>query len=254
MLATGPRPSKELSQKHGLDPGRSDDLTSWIRGAILDGTFFPNQHLVEKDMAERLGTNRATIRVCLAVLEQQGLVIREPNKGFRVRLVTAREAIEIMETRSRLESLTARDAARHATGSDVTRLRKLQDNLHALLASGDLIGFSTLNIALHGMIARISRHVTAAKILNSLHSQTVAFQFHPIATSGRTTDIDIEHANLVEAIARGDPVEAETAMQIHLDNSVEALRRAIKARPSGIQPTVKARATRPLGHPGSSEK
>jgi DNA-binding GntR family transcriptional regulator len=228
MHAGKPGPCSE-SGETGPRSSSADDLIDWIRAAILGGTFFPQHRLVEEELAQQLHTNRATIRVALAVLEQQGLVIRTPNKGARVRLVTEREALEIMETRSRLESLTARDAAYHATDLDIDRLRKLQQELGALLAVDDLVGFSTLNIQLHGEISRISRHGTATKILDSLYSQTVAFQFRPLRMPGRTKTIDVEHAELIEAIARRNPAEAEAAMRLHLDNSLAALRTAITA-------------------------
>lgn len=208
-----------------------EDPTARIRRAILQGVLFPNQHLGEAELAQRLGVNRAAVRLALAVLEQQGLVIRERNRGARVRVVTAREAIEIMELRAVIEAVVARDAARHAGPADVAQLRALHQELGALLAAGDLPGYSLLNVRFHAAIARISRHATGAVILDSLHSQTVAFQYRPIREPGRARSIEAEHAALLAAIAGNDDAAAEAAMRTHLDNAVLALRATIAARP-----------------------
>lgn len=208
----------------------SRDPTPRLRQAILEGQFFPNERLVEEDLVRRFGGTRATIRLALAVLEQQGLVMREPNRGARVRLVSEQEAVEIMEMRAMLESLTARHAAAHATPEDVDRLRGMLVHLEVLTAAQDLVSFSAANVEFHAEIARLSRHLTAERVLTGLRSQTVAFQFRPIMEPGRAAEIDGDHRALVEAIASGDGDRAEAAMRVHLDRAVVALKAAIKSR------------------------
>ena len=62
-------------------------MREWITG----GRFMPNERLIETDLAEALGVNRANVRMALAMLEQEGLVVRERNRGARVRLVSDAE-------------------------------------------------------------------------------------------------------------------------------------------------------------------
>src|SRR5580704_4567884 len=102
-------------------PRGDADPTARLRQAIVDGRFFPNERLVEEDLVRRFGGTRAAVRLALAVLEQQGLVVRERHRGARVRLVTEREAIEIIEIRAMLEALAARHAALRATDADLAR-------------------------------------------------------------------------------------------------------------------------------------
>lgn len=209
---------------------QSRDPTPRIRQAILDGQFFPNERLVEEDLVRRFGGTRAAIRLSLAVLEQQALVVREPNRGARVRLISEKEAIEIFELRSMVEALTARHAALNARPEDVATLREMLVGLEALTAAQDLVDYSAANAAFHAEIARLAGHSTAERMLTSLRSQTVVFQFRPIMEPGRAAQIDSEHRALVDAIAVGDPDKAEAAMRAHLDSAVVALKAAIKSR------------------------
>src|SRR4051794_25095842 len=58
---------------------------NWLRDEIVSGRIMPGERLIEADLAQVLGTNRANVRIALYVLETEGLVSREPNRGARVR-------------------------------------------------------------------------------------------------------------------------------------------------------------------------
>jgi DNA-binding GntR family transcriptional regulator len=204
----------------------SADPTPRIRQAILEGRFSPNERLVEEELVRIFGSTRPAIRQALAVLEQQGLVVR----GARVRLISAAEAIEIMELRAAIEAMVARHAARRITAVDIDRLRGMIAHLEALTASGDLVSYSQANVAFHAAIARIAQHPSAERILNGLRSQTVAFQYRPILEPGRAAAIDAEHRVLVAALAAGDEASAEAAMRTHIENAGRALQAAIAGR------------------------
>jgi DNA-binding GntR family transcriptional regulator len=73
----------QVSKQH--DRG---DVAVRLREFIATGRFVPNERLVEADLVTALQTNRANVRIALAMLDQEGLVIRERNRGARVRLVS----------------------------------------------------------------------------------------------------------------------------------------------------------------------
>ncbi|HEY4440723.1 MAG TPA: GntR family transcriptional regulator [Candidatus Elarobacter sp.] len=203
------------------------DATNRLREAITSGDFQPNEHLVEKDLVALLGTSRGSVRVVLARLEQEGLVIREPNRGARVRLVSESDAVEIVEARCALESVAARHAALNATAGDVTALREIMRDLRKLRKSGDLLAYADKNRELHAVIVRMSRHKTAATLLEMLKSQSVSFQYRSILQPGRADRSIREHEAVITAIAARDPDAAESAMRAHLDQAVVALKASI---------------------------
>ena len=214
--------------KNGAAASRADlDATNRLRDAITSGAFQPKEHLVEKDLVAMLGTSRGSVRVVLARLEQEGLVIREPNRGVRVRLVSESDAVEIVEARCALESVAARHAALNATTGDIAALRQIMAELRKLRKSGDLLAYADKNRELHAVIVRMSRHGTAATLLEMLTSQSVSFQYRSILQPGRADRSIREHEAVVAAIAARDPVAAEAAMRAHLDQAVVALKASI---------------------------
>src|ERR1700680_4514604 len=94
-----------------------------LREGIASGQFHPNERLVDASIATRLGVGRTAVRAALVRLDQKGLVILEPNRGARVRLISDREALEIEEVRATLEAMLTRRAATRATPADLRELR-----------------------------------------------------------------------------------------------------------------------------------
>jgi DNA-binding GntR family transcriptional regulator len=209
--------------------GKKNDPASRLRDAITSGHFMPNERLVETELAAFLGTNRANVRTALARLEQEGLVVSEPNRGARVRLVSEAEAIEITEARGALEVLVARQAARRATEGERDELREILRAMEAAVETGDLIAYSSANGKLHAALQRIARHATATRLLATLKSQIVRFQFRAILIPGRAPRSLGEHRAIVEAVCARDPEAAALAMARHLENVVGALSQAIEA-------------------------
>jgi DNA-binding GntR family transcriptional regulator len=205
---------------------RDDDGYLRLRGAILRGDLSPNQRLVEADMSSAFELPRAAVRTALVRLEHEGLIEREPHRGARVRLVTKEEAVEILEARAALEGLAASQAAQNITRARAAELRAVLERQRAMLANQDLIGASDVNAELHAKIVELSGHATAQRLISSLNSQMVRFQFRTILIPGRPAQSLEEHHAIVEAVAAGDATKAERAMRRHLTNVAQALERS----------------------------
>ena len=197
-----------------------------LRDAIVTGRFQPNEHLVEADLARILGVGRHAVRTALARLEQEGLVEHVRNRGSKVRLVEPREAVEILEARAVLEGLAARYAAARRSEADLEQLREILEDMRRLLDDGDLLGASDKNAVLHLRLTEISLHATTARLISTLKSQLVRYQYRTILLPGRSEHSFAEHRAIVEAVAAGDPDAAEAAMRTHLSHVAEALREA----------------------------
>src|SRR5580704_19235023 len=100
-----------------------------LRQSILSGDVAPGQRLVEEELAGTLGVTRQSLRAALLDLTSEGLVERIPNRGARVRVVSAEEAVAITECRMALEALCAAKAAARVTDDEAAQLRELGENL-----------------------------------------------------------------------------------------------------------------------------
>ena len=201
----------------------SDANYEKLRAAIVRGEIAPNSRLVESDVVTSFAMTRAAVRNALIRLEQEGLVVREPHRGARVRQVTDTEAIEILEARAVLEGLAVRLTAERIDDAGAERLRACLARHRELLESGDLLGASDANADLHAALLELSGHSTAQRLIHGLNSQTVRYQYRTILIPGRPRASQAEHAAIVEAVLAREAEEAEAAMRRHLFNVAEAL-------------------------------
>jgi DNA-binding GntR family transcriptional regulator len=194
-----------------------------LHDAIVAGELSPGERLIEEELAERLGLSRGAVRGAILRLGHEGLVVRERNRGARVRRFTLDEAIEVLEARAALESLAAGYAALRRTKDEARELRSIVDDMKRLHKAGELLAMSERNAVLHRRILEISGHHVASDICARLHSQIVRFQFRTVLAPGRPQGSLAEHGRIVSAIAAGDREAAEAAMRQHLTNVAGAL-------------------------------
>jgi DNA-binding GntR family transcriptional regulator len=209
------------------------DVTARLRDAITRGRLTPNERLIEAELAERFGVNRANIRMALAMLDQEGLVVREPNRGARVRAVSDDEAIEIAETRLAIEVMVARQAATRGDAQGRARLKAIEKDMKQAIAQGDTMRYSQFNAALHRQLQTMAGNVTADRILDTLKSHLVRLQYRVILLPGRPQASLAEHRAIVAAVCAGDGDAAERAMRAHLTSFIGLLRQAIDAARHG---------------------
>jgi DNA-binding GntR family transcriptional regulator len=161
------------------------------------------------------------------------MVDREPNRGARVRLLSDREALEIEEVRAALEQLIARHAAANVTRGDLRDLYGMLTEMRHRVEQSDPLGYSELNGRFHQRIWAIADHLTAGRLVSTLKSQAIRFQYRTILQPGRTQRSLHEHEAIVAALAAHDPDACEAAMREHLSHVVETLRWAIARHQEG---------------------
>jgi DNA-binding GntR family transcriptional regulator len=198
-----------------------------LREAIVRGDIAPNARLVESDLSTAYEMSRGAVRTALVRLEQEGLVVREPHKGARVRHVPDEEAVEILQARAVLEGLAVRLTAQRIDADGAARLRACLARQRELLELGDLLGASDANADLHAALLELSGHSTARRLIRALNSQTVRYQYRTILIPGRPAASVEEHAAIVRAVVAGDADRAEEAMRTHLFNVAEAVQRGL---------------------------
>ena len=203
-----------------------------LREAIVRGDIAPDARLVESEVSTNFEMSRGAVRTALIRLEQEGLVVREPHRGARVRKVSDAEAVEILQARAVLEGLAVRLTAERIDEAGIARLQTLLGRHRELLGVGDLLGASDANADLHAALLELSGHGTARRLIRALNSQTVRHQYRTILIPGRPAASVAEHTAIVEAVVAGRPDEAEAAMRNHLFSVAKAVQGA--PLPGGI--------------------
>src|SRR3546814_618727 len=89
----------------------SERVFDIVREQIVVGELATDMPIRQDALAAELGVSKIPVREALARLEQEGLLISHPNRGYLVRPMSAAEADEIYALRLALEPAAAAVAA-----------------------------------------------------------------------------------------------------------------------------------------------
>jgi GntR family transcriptional repressor for pyruvate dehydrogenase complex len=211
----------------------SDAITEQIRSAILQRKLQPGDRLPnERELAERFGVSRVTVRDALRTLEAGGLLeirvgasggpfVTAPSTNMVGRGISHMLALsevdgdEIAEARVILELGTVSLAVERATEEDVEELRALCAAATDALAAGDYD--TQLSRDFHAALAHAA-HNRAIEMVTATFAGPLSM--HPVRerepadwSHERTVE---QHLELVDAIEARDGERARAVMREHL--------------------------------------
>jgi len=218
--------------------GQVKSITSKLEEALLEGTFPANSKLPsERELAERYGVSRNTVREAIQQLGARGLVRIRSRSGVFVsdqlrtgapspwgQLIADSPARrdDILEFRRVLEGATAYFAALRCSEEDVTRIRGAMARLDQARRDNDLAAESRIDVELHEAIAQASRN----SMFLHLHGSIMKLlREHIMLNVDGLRELDesvsasllLQHRAICDAICAGRPEDALTAMQAHID-------------------------------------
>ena len=151
-----------------------------LRELILSGEFAPGERMSELPLVERLGVSRTPLRLALAALEHEGLLLGLDGGGYVVREFTQSDIRDAIELRGVLEGTGARFAAeRGATRRDLRALRKVNDAIEELVHRADFESFERyvdLNEGFHARLLRVARSPLLERALDGIISLNIPQQ------------------------------------------------------------------------------
>ena len=109
---------------------------SWLRAAIIDGEFAPQQALKPQELADGAGVSLAVARESLLRLVGEGLAARLPNRGFATPTIDADRWQKVGEARSLLEPAVLRLSIARGDLEWETRVRAAHHRLARTPADG----------------------------------------------------------------------------------------------------------------------
>jgi len=193
----------------------SQRVADYLRDAILGGQIGPGQRVRQEDVAERLGASRLPVREALRMLEAEGLIEHETNKGARVPQLDMHEVDVIYQMRERLEPLALSESIPYLTELDLHRLDHIQTQIET---SSDVGRFLDLDRELHLLTYSGCHTEQLGAMVTRLWNSTQHYRRAFVSSSGpgRMWVINAEHRLLLDAIERRDTTDAERYLSGHI--------------------------------------
>ena len=207
-------------------------LTLIEQGELAPGTVLP----AETKLAQEFGVSRPVVREALkalaakdvvAIANGRGAIVRpmssDPLRDFFHRALRVRHAtaVELLEVRRGIEVESATLAARRRTDDELAELTHILPTLGEALH--DPAAFVAVDTEFHLLIASASHNQMLYHLIESIREpmqdsmravsrQRVTREQHEFALTA--------HARIVDAIERGLPETAGSAMAAHFDEAI----------------------------------
>ena len=212
-----------------------------IEGLILRGILRPGERLPsERELSERMGVSRPSLREALANLQERGLLTSKAGAGVYVADVLgsafAPALVKLFAThvdavfdyiafRRDMEGLAAERAARLASDTDLEVINTIFQKMEAAHEKRNPADEAYLDADFHLSIIEASHNIIMLHMMRSMYEllREGVFYNRSIMFKQRTTRDTLldQHRAINDALQARDPSGARAAVEAHL-NFVEA--------------------------------
>lgn len=209
-----------------------------LRGILRPGERLPS----ERDLSDRLGVSRPSLRDALAELQEQGLLVARAGSGIFVadvlgsafspaliRLMSHHDTAmsDYLSFRRDMEGLAAERAARMGSDADLKVIATVLGRMERIHDDGSAEQEAALDAQFHMAIIEASHNVVMLHMMRSMYDllrRGVFYNrraiFDQIPARDKLLD---QHRAINAALQDRDPARARAAVEDHLDYVERAL-------------------------------
>lgn len=205
-----------------------------VLAVIETGGWRPGQLLPsQRQLAERIGVSRPTVREALVALETMGLIRISPGRGIFLLRHAPREAssanseaarldasaqissrlVQMYQFRYVVEPVVAGLAAQNITSAQLEDLKQLIERMREAIANKDTPLWARLNCAFHQQVIEAANNPFFTKALDPTLVPQIENQ-HPDAMA--LSEVVAEHEAVVGALQTRASGKARHAMRHHI--------------------------------------
>ena len=221
---------------------RAEQAYHAILDEICEGALPAGTHLVQEQLAERLGVSRQPIQQAMALLRADGSVEEAGGRGLRVAPLDMRMMRHRYEIRAALDGLAARLAARRAASSPAIaadiekRGGALIDAGRAAVAAGAVKRMIRHDVDLHGLLYECSGNPLLAAAAEPHWRFLRRVMGEVLRHAEPPEEIWRQHAEILDAVVRGDAAAAERLAAAHIADAADLLEDAVGGGADQVRP------------------
>ena len=220
----------------------TDEAISQIKAMISAGELRPGDRLPpEKELGERLGLSRSSLREAVKALEAVGVLAVRRGDGTYVTSLRPEmllgalsfvadvhqdaSVLEMLAVRRVLEPEAVVLATERAGADDIARLRGLLAEVGEHTAVDDLVAH---DLVFHRSLCELSGNDYLTSLLDSLSGRTLrARVWRGLTEQGAVERTLSEHRAIVDAVEARDPALVRAQVTVHVSGVVRWLERAL---------------------------
>lgn len=208
-----------------LTQGAYEDL----RADLLSCRIEPGSRLKVQELCDRLSVSLGAIREALSRLTSEGLVVAEPQRGFRAAPISAEDLLDLTKTRIQIETLCIRRAIEVG---DVAWESQLVAALHRLSRTPEHTPDDPVHSSDEWALAHAAFHKALVggcdsrwllRLRDQLYDQSERYRRRSVSLAPNARNISKEHQDLAAAVLDRDADKAAALLAAHLAVTTDIL-------------------------------
>jgi DNA-binding GntR family transcriptional regulator len=188
-----------------------------LRREIVSCRILPGTRFTEMEVMDRFQLGKASCRIALQRLSQDGFVVSIPRHGYRVAPVTVKDVDEIFALRLVLEPYAARAATGRVNRSQLERFERAC-RVEIVADMGNQIDFFLeANRSFHMAIAVASGNQRLCRTLSGLLDEMTRLVALGFGVQSVRPNIENDHSLMIEYLVAGDAEGAERVAKRHVE-------------------------------------
>lgn len=193
-----------------------DRVRNALRAAVISGELRPGTVYSAPALGARFGVSPTPVREAMIDLVKEGLVVSQPNKGFRITEVSEKDLDDITALRLLIEPPTVRAVVPLIGEPDFPALRQLAENIVTAARRGDLVAYIEADRVFHLTLLGHGGNRHLVEVVSGLRAKTRLLGLAPLVENGTLVDSAAEHHELLDFIESRDAEGADLMMRRHI--------------------------------------
>jgi len=197
-----------------------EEILTRLRDFIVEGNLASGVRIPERQLCNMLGISRTPLREALKVLASEGLVDLLPNRGARVRALSARDVAELFDVMGGLEALAGRLACENITNEEFSEVERLHHEMYGFYLRREMHGYFQCNQSIHESIVAAARNEVLSATHGSFASRIRRLRYTANLAQKRDRwgEAMREHEAILDALRRRAGRELSDVLFQHMRN------------------------------------
>ena len=204
-----------------------------LRADLLACRIVPGERLITRDLCDRFSVSLGAVREALSRLTSEGLIISEPQRGFRAAPISAGDLEDLTLARVELETLCLRRAIAYGDLAWETGLVAAAHHLSRTPARApedparSNEAWTEAHAAFHSALVAGCGSRWLLHLQSALYMQSERYRRLSVPFETGKRDVQQEHRGILEAALARDADKAARLLTEHLEETTRILLRFV---------------------------
>lgn len=190
-----------------------------LKERTLSGYYPGGTHLSEQQICSELNISRSPVREAIRLLEADGLLTGEANKGVTVRIFTEKDVRDMYQVEGLVQNGSIRFGFKNLDRKQKDRFRDIRQEFIDAYDAKDPAGYLEVSTRFHNLITELSGNELIVGFYRRNGTLCQRFRGISLQDPQRMENSHKEHLRMIEAILSGEQEELMTIMSYHISES-----------------------------------